>query len=147
MVFGEAVTVQVLDTDRYGRTVGEVITSSGKSLNHELVAAGLAWWYRKYAPNDRTLERLEQLARAAGSGLWSRTDAVAPWEWRRGRRGERAVPAVGPGTLPDGGRECTFWLNTRSGVRHNPGCRYFRATSVGRCCGAGEGRACGGCGG
>src|SRR5438128_12641647 len=49
MVFGKDVTVKVRDTDRYGRTVGEVILDGNRSLNRELVAAGLAWWYRQYS--------------------------------------------------------------------------------------------------
>ncbi len=37
-----------MDRDRYGRTVGEVLLPDGRSLNHELVRAGLAWMYRRY---------------------------------------------------------------------------------------------------
>ncbi|HEV7279110.1 MAG TPA: hypothetical protein VGN57_02755 [Pirellulaceae bacterium] len=40
-----------------------------------------------------------------------------------------------------------YWLNLRSGVRHNAKCRYFDPTGDGRYCGAGEGRACRVCGG
>ena len=47
MVFGKDVTVQVKDADKYGRTVADVILSDGRNLNRELVAAGLAWWYRQ----------------------------------------------------------------------------------------------------
>ncbi len=43
LVFGNTVTVQVMDRDRYGRTVGVVLLPDGRSLNHELVRAGLAW--------------------------------------------------------------------------------------------------------
>ncbi|RKX30598.1 MAG: hypothetical protein DRP22_04955 [Verrucomicrobia bacterium] len=35
-----------------------------------------------------------------------------------------------------------FWLNTRTGVRHRPGCRYYRNTEEGRPCTADEGRPC-----
>ncbi|MDA2912172.1 thermonuclease family protein, partial [Nitrospiraceae bacterium AH_259_D15_M11_P09] len=55
LVFGETVTVQVMDRDRYGRTVGEVLLPDGRSLNRELVRAGFAWWYWRYAPDDETL--------------------------------------------------------------------------------------------
>ncbi len=81
-VFGKTVTVTVMDVDRYGRTVGEVILPDGKVLNHELVRAGLAWWYRKYAPDDGTLAQLEADARAAKRGLWADAEPVPPWEWR-----------------------------------------------------------------
>lgn len=86
MAFGKDVTVRVIDVDRYGRTVGEVILPDGLSVNRELVRAGLAWWYRQYARKDRDLERLEASARAARSGLWADADPVAPWEWRKTRR-------------------------------------------------------------
>ncbi len=83
LVFGKTVTVNVLDVDRYGRTVGEVILPDGQVLNHELVRAGLAWWYRRYAPDDDTLAQLEADARAAKRGLWADAEPVPPWEWRR----------------------------------------------------------------
>jgi hypothetical protein len=53
------VTIRVRDTDRYGRTVAEVILPDGRSLNRELVGQGMAWWYKMYAPADRELARLE----------------------------------------------------------------------------------------
>ena len=86
LAFGKDVKVLVHDVDRYGRTVGEVILPDGRSLNRELVRAGLAWWYQHYAPYDRELERLEAAARAARRGLWADKDPVPPWEWRRERR-------------------------------------------------------------
>ncbi len=73
------------DAHRYGQTVGEVILPDGRVLNHELVRAGLAWWYRRYAPDDAALERLEQKARAAKRGLWADAEPVPPWAWRRRR--------------------------------------------------------------
>ncbi len=83
---GRRVTVEVTDRDRYGRLVGIVRLPDGESLNEALVAAGLAWWYRRYAPGDAALRRAEQQARDARRGLWSRAGPVPPWEWRRGRR-------------------------------------------------------------
>jgi endonuclease YncB( thermonuclease family) len=87
--FRNEVTVYVKDTDRYGRIVGEVILPGGLSLNKELVYFGLAWWYRKYAPNDRTLKALETGARAEKKGLWADKNPIPPWEWRKMERGRR----------------------------------------------------------
>jgi endonuclease YncB( thermonuclease family) len=42
LAFGREVKVVVRDTNRYGRTVGEVILPDGRSLNHELARADLA---------------------------------------------------------------------------------------------------------
>lgn len=39
----KTVTVHVTDTDRYGRTVGDVILPDGRNLNREIVQAGYAW--------------------------------------------------------------------------------------------------------
>ena len=85
LVFGKEVTVTVQDSDKYGRTIGEVTLLDGRVLNHELVKAGLAWWYRKYAPGDTTLEHLEAEARNAKRGLWVDPNPVPPWEWRKRR--------------------------------------------------------------
>src|SRR5437016_4275215 len=52
LTFGKDVRVQTYGHDKYGRTVGEVILSDGRSLNYELVRVGLAWWYQKYAPDN-----------------------------------------------------------------------------------------------
>jgi micrococcal nuclease len=49
----------------------------------------LAWWYRQYALDNTTLEQLEREARKAKKGLWVDSNAVAPWQWRRGKRQAR----------------------------------------------------------
>ena len=85
LAFGKDVTIHTTDTDRYGRTIAEVTLPDGKSLGHELTAQGMSWWYVKYAPADRELERLEKDARAARRGLWAQPNPVAPWDWRHGK--------------------------------------------------------------
>src|SRR5215467_12619983 len=70
LAFQQTVTVVVQTTDRYGRLVGEVLLPDGRSLNQELVRAGMAWWYRPYAPNDLLLAQLEAEAQTAKRGLW-----------------------------------------------------------------------------
>jgi micrococcal nuclease len=69
LAFGKTVTVRVVGKDRYRRFIGDVVLPDGHILNHELVKAGMAWWYRNYAPRDALLERLESEARAARVGL------------------------------------------------------------------------------
>ena len=143
--FGKTVRVEVRDTDRYGRTVGEVILPDGRNLNHEIVRAGLAWWYRKYARGDHQLAEAEAEAREARRGLWADAEPVQPWKWRRGARTGDAggVKANGDANAGDGG----YWLNTRSNARHNAKCKWYRNTARGRPCGWDEGKACGICGG
>src|SRR5207245_7663620 len=67
MVFGKTVTVRVTDTDRYGRTVADVILPDGRVLNRELVAAGLALWYQRYS-HDKSLGQVEADGRADRRG-------------------------------------------------------------------------------
>ncbi len=85
LVFGRVVAVQVVDVDRYGRIVGEVILPDGRSLNRELVRTGLAWWYRKYS-RDKSLGQLEEEARSARRGLWIDPSPIPPWEFRKKRK-------------------------------------------------------------
>lgn len=89
LVFGKVVGVRAVDIDRYGRTVGIIYLPDGTNVNYAMVRSGMAWWYRQYAPDDTTLAEYEQEAREAKRGLWSRGDAVAPWEYRRHRRSSR----------------------------------------------------------
>lgn len=84
IAYGKEVKVEVKSRDRYGRTVADVILPDGSNLNREIVKAGFAWWFRKYAPKDRVLEALESEARAAKRGLWADPHPVPPWEWRKG---------------------------------------------------------------
>jgi len=90
LAFGKTVKVKEKEKDRYGRTLGEVILPDGRSLNQELVRAGMAWWYRHYAPKDKELEALEKEARAGKLGLWINTDTAAPpvppWAWRKEKK-------------------------------------------------------------
>jgi len=90
LALGATVTVVEQDIDRYGRIVATVILPDGRNLNHEIAAAGWAWWYRQYAPDDWRLRSLESEARKARRGLWAESAAVPPWEWRKQERVGRA---------------------------------------------------------
>src|SRR5215472_13810587 len=65
LAFGKQVTIRARDTDRYGRTVAEVILPDGRSMNREMVRQGMAWWFRRHATHDTELARLEAEARKA----------------------------------------------------------------------------------
>ena len=92
LVFGKSVRLVGKGRDRYDRELAEVLLPDGRSLNRELVAAGFAWWYRKYS-TDRSLETLERTARTERRGLWAVPNPVPPWEFRasnqRGPEGGR----------------------------------------------------------
>lgn len=83
LAFGKEVRFDARGTDSYGRTLAEVLLPDGRSLNRELVSAGMAWWYRKYT-DDADLASREAEARAARRGLWADPAPVPPWEWREG---------------------------------------------------------------
>jgi endonuclease YncB( thermonuclease family) len=84
--YGRVVLIESRGKGRYGRTIGRVTLPSGKRLSRELVGAGACWWYRRYAPKDEALKKLEGAARSAKRGLWANPKPVPPWKWRRGRR-------------------------------------------------------------
>lgn len=84
LAMGRAVEVREVERDRFGRVVAEVLLPGGESLNRKLVAEGLAWWFRDYAPRDVELRLLEEKAREARRGLWADPRPEPPWKWRRG---------------------------------------------------------------
>lgn len=90
LVAGRVVSVPSEKQDRYGRTVGVVLVD-GRDANLAMVQAGFAWHYKKYeaeqVKSDRLLySRAETETKAAGHGLWSDAEPIAPWDWRSGRR-------------------------------------------------------------
>lgn len=84
---GQMVTVRVQGSDDYGRRLGVVLLPDGRSLNGELVAAGLAW--KMKTSKNKQLVQLEQTARRAKRGLWADDDPTPPWEYRKTRSAKR----------------------------------------------------------
>lgn len=85
LAFGKTVTVRPRGKDRYARVLAEVVLPDGRTLNRELVAAGMAWHYARYS-DDETLAKLERQARKARLGIWSEPDPVPPWSYRAAER-------------------------------------------------------------
>ena len=84
---GRTVEIQGTDTDRYGRTVAIVILPTGRTLQEELLAEGMAWVWPKYCKLsfcEAWLE-LEAQTRESKVGLWQGEEPVPPWEWRNHR--------------------------------------------------------------
>ena len=82
-LIGRTVFVVERDTDRYGRLVGTLYTPEGVNVNLEMVCNGSAWWYSRYAKNNRAMASCQNEAKEAGLGLWADDDPMPPWEWRR----------------------------------------------------------------
>jgi endonuclease YncB( thermonuclease family) len=87
LTLGQTVTLRVLEVDRFKRQVAFITLPDGRNLNHELVRAGMAWWFVRYAPKDATLEQLEAEARKNRRGLWAEENPTPPWEHRKHERG------------------------------------------------------------
>ena len=85
---GSEVTLRVQSTDRYGRTVAELLNRRG-NVNQLMVEAGQAFAYRRYlrqCDSQRYLQ-LENEAQRQGTGVWSigPLGITRPWDYRRGR--------------------------------------------------------------
>jgi len=72
--------------DRYERLICTVKLNE-RDINHEMVRLGGAWVYSKYYKGTGYY-RAQDDAKTAKRGLWgvSEYQAVAPWQWRKGRR-------------------------------------------------------------
>ena len=95
-VTGVNVRVDVLTRDNLGIPV-VVVTAGEINVANTLLDAGLAWWDRQNAPDDRDMKRLNAQAIGAGKGIWTDAAPLAPWDYRRSNGGEqfsyRVVPA------------------------------------------------------
>lgn len=120
MVYNKAVTVDVQDTDRYGREVGKVYQGD-TYVNLEMIKLGLAWWYQTYAKGATDLKDAEEAARTAKVGLWSRPDAIAPWDFRRVKR----TPSSKGTEEVKQSEEIKYWVTNSSGKVHNASCRWY----------------------
>lgn len=90
MVYKKQVSVRTVDTDKYGRFVGQVFVDS-LWVNGEMVAQGGAWVYRKYSRTPKLLD-VETQARNRKLGLWNlhADQIMPPWKWRRDKAGRNA---------------------------------------------------------
>jgi micrococcal nuclease len=91
LVFSKEVSVAVIGHDRDYRTIGR-IRFGDLDVNLELVKAGAAWAFPKYA-KDPQIFAAEASARSAKAGLWTLPEVqrIPPWEWRKQRRNHAAA--------------------------------------------------------
>jgi micrococcal nuclease len=85
---GQPVTVKVVNTDRYARTVAKVY-SGNTSINLVLVEEGYAAVYPQYLKScpelrDRLLSA-EARAKSRRLGFWDQQSPIMPWDYRRSR--------------------------------------------------------------
>jgi len=104
---GSVVTLRAQATDRYGRTVAEVIRR-GQNLNLTMVREGQAFAYRQYLEgcDARAYLTAEEVAEKGGRNVWSVPGGIQrPWDYRAARRSQRA-PTAGA-SAPTGGQRLT----------------------------------------
>lgn len=96
---GRIVSVEVFETDRYGREVAKV-GIDGRDLNLNQIRQGHAWHYVSIAKRRQgkadyaAYAEAEARARQAAVGLWRGRKALPPWDFRRQER-ERQNPNAG----------------------------------------------------
>jgi len=98
---GREVSLDIKTTDRYGRSVAEVISEI--NINLALVEDGQAFAYRQYLSGCDAKEYLDAEYRASRRrfGVWQVEGGITrPWDFRRGRR-SAVIP---DGTTPGGRR-------------------------------------------
>jgi endonuclease YncB( thermonuclease family) len=147
LVFGKQVILQTYGLDKYGRTIADVQLHDGTNVNQRLVKDGWCWWYRKYAPGNAELEKLEKDARDAKKGVWADSAPVPPWIYRKAKRGQaldlsdtmmleadgtskalsRAPPSLGIADLDPGLSSSPYPIigNLKSRIYHRPDCPNY----------------------
>jgi len=80
----QRVRLDVMDVDRYGRTVS-IVWLGNRNIELEMVAEGWAWAYRQYLDRPYASEYInaEEQARAKKLGLWQQDNPQPPWEFRK----------------------------------------------------------------
>lgn len=79
---GDRIDLQVVDTDRYGRTVG-MLFKNGFNLNLEQVKSGAAAVYDRYC-RDTAFFAAQAEAKITKRGIWSEPGMQqTPWNFRK----------------------------------------------------------------
>lgn len=118
LVEGRQVQCDDRGSDDYGRTIA-VCSADGRDINHGMVAAGLAWAFRKYSED---YVDTENQARELKSGIWQAPTQPA-WEYRSEKW------AVAQQTAPSG---CPIKGNISKGgkIYHAPWSPWYAKTKV-----------------
>ena len=82
------ISLEDMETDAYGRTLGVITLQDGRILNEELLKTGHAWVYTRHCKiaRCRSWQSLEAKAKTARLGLWKEKKPLPPWQWRKQKR-------------------------------------------------------------
>ena len=104
--------------DRYQRTLAELYID-GRRLSLTLVSQGLAHHFVKYS-DDITLAKAEAQARKKRVGLWTQSNPIPPWDWRKGNRNSTGIfpfhPENTSSTAPSGQ---VFICDSKGGTKYH----------------------------
>ena len=73
------------ELDQHGRLVADLSVEGVGRVSVAMVAAGWAWWFKRYARGDVELRDAEIKARADRRGVWRDEKPTPPWQYRRRR--------------------------------------------------------------
>lgn len=130
LLAGRQVSIEPMDTDRYGRTVA-LVYADGLNVNEAMVSNGWAWVYPQYCTQSFCSKwiQAESIAKASKSGLWREWAALPPWEWRAQQNAQQitsantaSLPQRFAATASGGG---SFSGNVKSGAFHRSSCKHF----------------------
>ena len=82
-VFGKYVKLDVIEKDRWGRSVAKVYLGN-RHINLEMVQEGFAWNYTQYSKSAAMAEA-QEYAKGKKLGLWADRSQTPPWEFRSRR--------------------------------------------------------------
>jgi micrococcal nuclease len=85
---GTVVELNIVDSDRYGRSVAEVLNNK-VNVNQSMLKKGHAIVYHKYlsnCPDGNSYIEAEKLAKDQRLGFWNDSTFITPEDWRRGER-------------------------------------------------------------
>lgn len=85
LVYNTDIEIEVIDIDRYNRSVAIVYLSDGSTLQEHLISSGLAMVYPKYCSIEEfciKLYELEEIAKEKKLGVWAFDEIISPWDFR-----------------------------------------------------------------
>jgi endonuclease YncB( thermonuclease family) len=130
---GREVSLEVKATDRYGRTVAEVI--SDININLVMVEDGQAFAYRQYLGGCDAMEYLDAEFRASQHryGVWQVTGGITrPWDFRRRHRSASIPDGTTPGGLRYRCKEIGSYAKAQELLRQGHG--YLDGDGDGKAC-------------
>ena len=124
---GTGIELNEVDTDRYGRSVSEVL-KNGVNVNLSMLKKGQAVVYHRYlsnCPNGSAYIDAENAAKNKKVGFWNDSTFITPEDWRRGER-----PVV---DRPQNTTNTVSNSSSNSGRGYVSGsCKYLRTLGLSR---------------